>query len=570
MGSRRQNRDHDALRLLRERVDQLERLNAKLTESEEELQILFEHAPDAYYLNDFKGTFVDGNRAAEQITGYKRDELIGSSFLKLKLLTAKDLLRAASLLARNARGHATGPDEFTLTRKDKTQVPVEIRTHPVRIGHRRLVLGIARDISARKKTEHALEERARELRTLYSLSEIAEREDISLDELCQELTNILPRGWQHEEIACARIVMGGREFRTANFAESPWQQSAPVRVHGAVIGAIEVAYLNERSEEDEGPFLKGERSLIDALAERVGRIAERMKAEEALEESEDRFRDLIEHAHDLIQSVDPEGRFLYVNKAWLETLEYERTDVAHLTLLDVVHPDSHDHCMRVFRSVLEGKPADNVEAQFVSKAGETIVVEGNVSCRFMDGKPIATRGIFRDITERKHHEEELARMARHDPLTGVFNRYALEELLSREVARSKRSGHPIGFLMIDVNRFKEVNDRFGHAMGDKVLQGAAEVLQHSVRASDMVVRYGGDEFLVVLPETDGETEAVKDRILAEIRKRNETNPLLEFPVTLGIGTAHWTPGSDGTIDQVLEEADRRMYENKRALQEADA
>jgi len=444
MGRRRQNRDHDELRLLHERVDRLERLNAKLSESEEELQILFELAPDAYYLNDLKGTFVDGNRAAEQITGYKRDELIGASFLKLKLLTAKDLLRASSLLARNALGHATGPDEFTLTRKDGTPVPVEIRTHPVRIGDRRLVLGIARDISKRKQ------------------------------------------------------------------------------------------------------------------------------AEAALQETEDRFRDLIEHAHDLIQSVDPEGRFQYVNKAWLDTLGYKRSEVTQLTLLDVVHPDSHDYCMQTFRSVLEGKTLDHVEAQFVSKAGETIVVEGNVSCRFRDGKPIATRGIFRDTTERKRHEEELARMARHDSLTGVFNRYALEELLSREVARSKRSGYPIGFLMIDINRFKEINDRFGHAMGDKVLQGVADVLQHSVRASDMVVRYGGDEFLVVLPETNGETEAVKNRILAEIRKRNETNPLLEFPVTLAIGTAHWNPGNDGTIDQVLEEADRKMYENKRTSQAPDA
>jgi len=203
MGSRKQSSvgDQDELRSLRERVAQLDQVIAQLTSSEERLQILFEHAPDAYYLSDLKGTFVDGNAAAERITGYKKGELIGKSFLKLKLLSAGDLPKVTSLLARNVLGRSTGPDELTLIRKDGTPVVVEIRTHPVRIGGRRLVLGIARDISARKR------------------------------------------------------------------------------------------------------------------------------AEAAQQESEERFRDLIEHSHDLIQSVDPDGRFQYVNNAWLKALGYKKSEI---------------------------------------------------------------------------------------------------------------------------------------------------------------------------------------------------------------------------------------------------
>jgi diguanylate cyclase (GGDEF)-like protein/PAS domain S-box-containing protein len=439
MGSKRQGGvgDQDELRLLRERVKQLEQENAQLRTSEERLQILFEHAPDAYYLSDLKGTFVDGNAAAERITGYKKGELVGKSFLKLKLLSTGDLLRAASLLARNLLGRSTGPDEFTLARKDGIPVPVEIRTHPVRIGNRRLVLGIARDVSARK-----------------------------------------------------------------------W-------------------------------------------------------AEAALQESEERFRDLIEHAHDLIQSVDPDGHFRYVNNAWLKTLGYERNEIDRITLPDVLHPDSHDHCMHVFQSVLAGKAVDHVEAEFISKAGDRIPVEGNVSCRFKDGQPFSTRGIFRGVTERRLHEAELARMARRDPLTGVLNRYALDELLEREVSRSERYAHSVGFLMIDVNRFKEVNDRFGHAMGDKVLQSVAEVIQHSIRDADILVRYGGDEFLLILPESDVEIDLVRDRIQGEVARRNQANPLLDFPVTLAIGSVHWSSGGGQTMEQVLAEVDKRMYEDKR-------
>jgi diguanylate cyclase (GGDEF)-like protein len=117
--------------------------------------------------------------------------------------------------------------------------------------------------------------------------------------------------------------------------------------------------------------------------------------------------------------------------------------------------------------------------------------------------------------------------------------------------------------MIDVNRFKEINDRFGHAMGDKVLQGVAEVIQGSIRDADILVRYGGDEFLVVLPETNGETDLVKERILAEVARRNQANPLLDFPVTLAIGSVHWSSESGQTMEQVLAESDKRMYEDKR-------
>ena len=160
-------------------------------------------------------------------------------------------------------------------------------------------------------------------------------------------------------------------------------------------------------------------------------------------------------------------------------------------------------------------------------------------------------------------------MARHDQLTGVYNRHALEEMIEQEVRRSRRYKHPIGLLMVDVNRFKEVNDRFGHAMGDQVLKAVAEILQHHIRDSDVVVRYGGDEFLVVLFETDGETAAVVSRIRAEVAERNRTNPILEFPVTLAIGEAHWDPEGPDTISSILSQADKLMYRDKARSQEAE-
>ena len=152
-----QKRMEEELGKQTEHLEELVEERAKeLRESEDRLRILFEHAPDAYYLNDLKGNFVDGNKAAEELTGYKREELIGRNFLKLRLLPPNEIPKAAATLAKNVIGQPTGPDEFTLNRKDGSQVSVEIKTFPVKVAGQILVLGIARDITERKRMEEEL------------------------------------------------------------------------------------------------------------------------------------------------------------------------------------------------------------------------------------------------------------------------------------------------------------------------------------------------------------------------------------------------------------------------------
>ncbi len=157
-------------------VTEFKRTQEELKNSEERLRILFEYAPDAYYLNDLKGMFLDGNRAAEQMCGYKKQELIGKNFLKLDLLPLHQLPKAAGVLAKNALGRPVGPVEFCLNRKDGTQIDVEIRTYPVQIAGKTVVLGIARDISERKKTEDLLETLNRNLKATIAELERSNRE----------------------------------------------------------------------------------------------------------------------------------------------------------------------------------------------------------------------------------------------------------------------------------------------------------------------------------------------------------------------------------------------------------
>ena len=143
-----------------------------IRESEERFKVLFEHAPDPFYINEIDGTLVDGNKAAEKLTGYKREELIGNNFVEIGLLADEDIPRAISLLEMNRKGEPTGPDEFVLTQKDGTEVYAEISTIPVNIDGKELVLGIARDITERKKSRMKTKQLESQLRQAQKMEAI--------------------------------------------------------------------------------------------------------------------------------------------------------------------------------------------------------------------------------------------------------------------------------------------------------------------------------------------------------------------------------------------------------------
>ena len=139
-------------------------------------------------------------------------------------------------------------------------------------------------------------------------------------------------------------------------------------------------------------------------------IEERKRVEGALGAREEQLRDLFENATDLIQSVAPDGRLLFVNRAWLNTLGYRAAELSALTVFDIIHPDSLSECLEKFGRVMQGEPLHNFQAIFRAKDGRSVYVEGNASCRFEHGKPVATRAIFRDITQRKAVEAERERL----------------------------------------------------------------------------------------------------------------------------------------------------------------
>jgi diguanylate cyclase (GGDEF)-like protein len=145
-----------------------------------------------------------------------------------------------------------------------------------------------------------------------------------------------------------------------------------------------------------------------------------------------------------------------------------------------------------------------------------------------------------------------------DPLTEVHNRRSLDETAARFMSHAKRLRRPLSLLMCDVNRFKQVNTRFGHLTGDFLIAEVASLLKTSVRGSDVVIRYGGDEFLIFLPDTSAPgARNVIGRIQERVESWNRGRHLEGFKLSLSMGIGEWSDGK--TIDQVLDEADREMY-----------
>lgn len=146
-----------------------------------------------------------------------------------------------------------------------------------------------------QKHSHDLEERVKELDCMYGISNLIETPNITLEEIIQGITELIPISWQYPEITQAKITFGEKEFQTAKFKKTRWNQKSTIHVYGEPEGSVEVCYLEERPESDEGPFLKEERNLVNAIAQRLGQYLEHQRAEKAIRDSEEKLRNLSSH-----------------------------------------------------------------------------------------------------------------------------------------------------------------------------------------------------------------------------------------------------------------------------------
>lgn len=291
-------------------------------------------------------------------------------------------------------------------------------------------------------------------------------------------------------------------------------------------------------------------------------VEERQRAELAARDSQERFRRLIELSPDAVV-VHRDHKILYANRAALELTGHSPgANLRGHDMLEFVHPDDREPVKkRLAQMKAQGLELDRNDLRIAPQEGKTVICEVISGPTTFDSLP-AVQTVLRDISERKRMEAELRFLATTDSLTTLGNRRHFLELSQAEMERSRRYGSPISVMVMDLDEFKKVNDRHGHAVGDAMLRHIARIVRDSLRAQDIVGRLGGEEFGVTLPETG--LEAAR-QAAERIRKAVADQPLehneVLVGITVSIGLALCDPVSEA-MDEVLLRADRALYAAK--------
>jgi len=382
------------------------RLLEELRDSEERLEILFKYAPDAYYLIDLNGTFIDGNLAAQNIIGYSKEEIIGHNAVEIRLVPNGHVNTLIKLLRKHRKGQPSGPDELTMIHKNGHEVIVEVMTYPVTIKGEKLVLGIARDVTERKKTDLRLKISEERYRSLFDRS----LDGVIILDLEGNFFDANPAALDMVDYPAEELA--GRSIFSL-IEEDDHQRMRPL-MNDVIRTGYQRQLVEFRLRRRQGShiWVEAKGSIIFRDNEPlyyqaiVRDITDRKIVERRLEVSEERYRAIFDRSFDPVFINDLRGNFMDANPAAIELLGIDRKDIGSITFSSLIPREQFHVARRTFREIMEtGSMKDMTEYHIITPGGKKRWIETKGSLIYHNDVPYAVLGIARDITERKRIEQ---------------------------------------------------------------------------------------------------------------------------------------------------------------------
>ena len=381
----------------------------RMRESQIKYRDIVENSTDAVVVIQ-DGYIRFANSTAMELTGYSREEILNIPFVEV--LHPDDSAGATERYNKRLKGgDIPRISTFRVVRKDGSFFWVENNAVKTMWGERPAVLNVIRDISERIDLQdalgmqtHRLNERVKELSCLFGISELVQKPNVSEEEIYREAVNLIFQAVRYPEIACARIILEDQEFKTDNFRETPWKLIEHINVDDKHTGILEVGYLEETPDSHQEPFQNEERRLVRAVAERIGKISDRIRIRKAMRIKDDALASSISG----IGLTDLEGNLTYVNKALLEMWGYSDDDeVIGKSVQTFIH-----HGTEAVEVIKELREEGFYVGEITGVSKDGALFKALVSASIVtdeSNKPICMMGSFIDITEQKKTEEFMMR-----------------------------------------------------------------------------------------------------------------------------------------------------------------